>query len=102
MRICDQLLDDPEYWPKLWSLNPYIRNPHFIWPGMRLRFYSGDVDAPPILTVVKVEETEISTVDEVEKREFDIDALLATQTNVIPDKPVIPPINLLPSIRWNR
>ncbi len=40
--ICDQLLDDSDYWPKLWSLNPEaglgIINPHFIYPGMKLRF----------------------------------------------------------------
>ncbi len=40
--ICDQLLDDYDYWPKLWSLNPEagmgIVNPHYIYPGMRLRF----------------------------------------------------------------
>lgn len=50
--ICDQLLDEPGYWPKLWSLNPEIKNPHFIFPLMRLRFYPGDDDIPPYLQVV--------------------------------------------------
>ncbi|MFW7382080.1 MAG: LysM peptidoglycan-binding domain-containing protein [Oligoflexus sp.] len=50
--ICDQLIDEPGYWPKLWALNPYIRNPHFIYPGMTLRFYPGDKDNPPFLQVV--------------------------------------------------
>ena len=49
--ICDQLLDEPGYWPKLWSYNPEIRNPHFILPRMKLRFYSGDDDTPPFLEV---------------------------------------------------
>jgi nucleoid-associated protein YgaU len=49
--ICDQLLDESTYWPKLWSLNPDIKNPHFIWPGMVLRFYSGDELLPPFLEV---------------------------------------------------
>ena len=49
--ICDQLLDDPVYWPKLWSLNPTIINPHFIWPGMVLRFYPGDDNHPPFLEI---------------------------------------------------
>jgi|GEM_PF-5948976 len=39
--ICDQLIDDPKFWPKLWSVNPQIHNPHFIRPGMKLRFYPG-------------------------------------------------------------
>lgn len=50
--ICDQLLDEPGYWPKLWSFNTEIKNPHYIWPGMKLRFYPGDANAPPLLTVV--------------------------------------------------
>jgi len=50
--ICDQLIDEPGYWPKLWALNPYIRNPHFIYPGMILRFYPGDEERPPFLQVV--------------------------------------------------
>lgn len=49
--ICDQLLDEPAYWPKLWSLNPEIKNPHFIWPGMVLRFYPGDDFLPPFLEI---------------------------------------------------
>ena len=49
--ICDQLLDEPGYWPKLWSYNPDIRNPHFIWPGMNLKFFSGDDETPPYLQI---------------------------------------------------
>lgn len=50
--ICDQLIDEPSYWPKLWAFNPGITNPHFIYPGMKLRFYAGDADNPPYLQVV--------------------------------------------------
>ncbi len=39
--ICDQLIDDKDFWPKLWAANPQIHNPHFIKPGMKLRFYPG-------------------------------------------------------------
>ena len=51
--ICEQLLGDGSFWPKLWSINPYIKNPHFIWPGMRLNFYPGDDEMPPYLQVIK-------------------------------------------------
>ena len=51
--ICAQLLGEPGYWPKLWSLNTYIKNPHFIWPGMRLRFYSGDEEVPPYVDIAQ-------------------------------------------------
>ena len=40
--ICDQLIDNSDYWPKLWSLNPDIKNPHFIEAGTKLRFYAND------------------------------------------------------------
>lgn len=49
--ICDQLLDEAGYWPKLWSFNPQIKNPHFIWPGMRLVFFAGSDETPPFLEV---------------------------------------------------
>ncbi len=54
--ICDQLLDEPYYWPKLWSFNPQIKNPHFIYPGMVLKFYTGDANQPPYMEVVQSDE----------------------------------------------
>ncbi|MBP9706257.1 MAG: LysM peptidoglycan-binding domain-containing protein [Oligoflexales bacterium] len=57
--ICDQLLDEPSYWPKLWALNPDIKNPHFLQPGIKLRFYSGDLETPPYLEVVSKQEIPI-------------------------------------------
>lgn len=54
--VCSQLIDDGNYWPKLWSLNPDVKNPHFIYPGMKLAFYSGDQENPPYLEVVTEDE----------------------------------------------
>lgn len=34
----------PHYWPKIWSLNGYIGNPHVILPGYRIGFYMGNAD----------------------------------------------------------
>jgi LysM repeat protein len=31
--ISDRFLKDPYEWPKLWERNPYITNPHWIYPG---------------------------------------------------------------------
>ena len=31
--ISTRFLDSPWYWPQLWALNPYITNPHMIYPG---------------------------------------------------------------------
>jgi hypothetical protein len=35
--ISNEFFLDPWYWPKLWSLNPSITNPHWIFPGEVLR-----------------------------------------------------------------
>lgn len=50
--ICQKLLDNPWYWPKLWSLNQYILNPHEIYPGNQLTFYAGSETSPPKLDIV--------------------------------------------------
>jgi len=31
--ICDRFFGDPWYWPVLWSINPQITNPNWIFPG---------------------------------------------------------------------
>jgi hypothetical protein len=50
--ICDQLIDDGNYWPKLWAINPAVKNPHFVYPGSELAFYPGDETEPPRLEIV--------------------------------------------------
>jgi hypothetical protein len=35
--ISEHYLDNPWQWPKLWSYNPEIRNPNWIYPGDQLR-----------------------------------------------------------------
>jgi LysM repeat protein len=42
--ISRRFLGSPWYWPKLWSKNPQIKNPHWIFPGNRVDFYkSGEI-----------------------------------------------------------
>jgi hypothetical protein len=31
--IADRFFGDPDYWPTLWSFNPHITNPNWIFPG---------------------------------------------------------------------
>ena len=31
--ICEKFYGDPELWPKLWEMNPFITNPHLLEPG---------------------------------------------------------------------
>lgn len=51
--ICSLLLDDPYYWPKLWSLNEYIKNPHLIYPGNQLVFTPGTESTFPDLEIIQ-------------------------------------------------
>lgn len=39
--LSQKFLSNPWYWPKIWSLNPGIENPHWIYPGNRLRLVPG-------------------------------------------------------------
>ena len=31
--ICEKYYGDPDLWPKLWKMNPFITNPHLLKPG---------------------------------------------------------------------
>lgn len=35
--ITEQQLGDPRMWPRVWSYNPQLQNPHWIYPGDQLR-----------------------------------------------------------------
>jgi hypothetical protein len=44
--LSGRFLNNPWYWPKVWSFNPDIANPHWIEPGNLLRFYPSVEEAP--------------------------------------------------------
>jgi hypothetical protein len=44
--LSQQYLSNPWYWPKVWSYNPEIANPHWIYPGNQVRFFPGGEEAP--------------------------------------------------------
>jgi hypothetical protein len=46
-KISKRLFGTGFYYPKIWSLNSYITNPHFIEPGMVLSFTTGSGSAAP-------------------------------------------------------
>jgi nucleoid-associated protein YgaU len=53
--ISDTLFADPDFWPKVWSLNvEQIGNPHEISVGQRIRFTPGTAGEPPRLAVTDV------------------------------------------------
>lgn len=45
--ISQRFITDPLYWPNLWANNPYIRNPHLIYPGQKLAIYDGRIELLP-------------------------------------------------------
>jgi LysM repeat protein len=43
--LSDRFMKDPFYWPNLWAKNPDdIKNPHFIYPGQKLRVYPDRIE----------------------------------------------------------
>jgi hypothetical protein len=36
--LCGRFMGDPLSWPRVWAMNPSVTNPHWIFPGDRLRF----------------------------------------------------------------
>lgn len=68
--ITHKFLDDPFRWPKVWRLNPYIKNPHLIYPGNVVRITPNGIeivegDRPEDLPVVGLEadETRVVTLE---------------------------------------
>ncbi len=54
--LSGRFLNNPWYWPKIWSYNPDIANPHWINPGDSLKFYpSGDEGAVQVVPVAEAE-----------------------------------------------
>ncbi len=46
--ISQALYQDPWRWPKLWSYNPHIRNPNWIYPGTLILLGPDDTGAPRV------------------------------------------------------
>lgn len=59
--LSQKFLGSPWYWPKVWSYNPEIANPHWIYPGNEVRFYGQGEEVP---TQVEAGEPEGANLDE--------------------------------------
>ncbi len=50
--ISKTLFGDSKFWPKIWAINRAdILNPHQIKPGMQIRFFAGDSDSVPTVSI---------------------------------------------------
>ena len=56
--LSGRFLNNPWYWPKIWSYNPEITNPHWISPGNLLRFYPSGEEAPTEVAPAEVAKAE--------------------------------------------
>lgn len=45
--LSERFLKDPYYWPNLWSRNQVITNPHFIYPGQKVKVYPDRIEIVP-------------------------------------------------------
>ena len=59
--ISERFIKDPYYWPNLWSHNPDIPNPHFIYPGQKLAIYDDRIE------IIKAEPEDTATMEPVEE-----------------------------------
>lgn len=44
--LSQKYMGSPWYWPKVWSYNPEIANPHWIYPGNLVRFFTTGEEVP--------------------------------------------------------
>ncbi len=55
--ISGSKLQDPFLWPKLWNLNPHIKNPNRIYPGDKITMPSGQEPAAATASPASAEKT---------------------------------------------
>jgi hypothetical protein len=61
-KISKKLFGSGYFYPKIWSLNSFITNPHFIEPGMVLSFTTGSGSSAPQVKLGTFSEDEINAV----------------------------------------
>lgn len=45
--LSERFIKDPKYWPNMWAKNSQITNPHFIYPGQKLRIFPDRMEFVP-------------------------------------------------------
>jgi LysM repeat protein len=45
--LSERFIKDPNYWPNMWSKNGQVTNPHFIYPGQKLRIFPDRLEFVP-------------------------------------------------------
>jgi len=69
--ISQRFIKDPEYWPNLWANNPFVTNPHLIYPGQKIKFHDGRIEIVPTQAGEQVDEAiDKSTEEQAETEEI--------------------------------
>lgn len=91
--ISKVLFGDGNYWPKVWSVNGNISNPHLIKEGNQLNFILGNEDDAPAFSV-----TETQQVEE------EVETLPVTKNEALPDSqsPVDSEVEIPPPLKESR
>ncbi|MGB9081507.1 MAG: LysM peptidoglycan-binding domain-containing protein [Desulfuromonadaceae bacterium] len=45
--LSDRFIKDPMYWPDMWAKNGQVTNPHFIYPGQKVRIFPDRLEFVP-------------------------------------------------------
>lgn len=45
--LSERFIKDPNYWPQMWAKNSQITNPHFIYPGQKVRVFPDRLEFVP-------------------------------------------------------
>jgi LysM repeat protein len=103
--ISAKFLNDPFLWPKLWQRNPYITNPHWIYPGNPLRlsaFEEAKKEEPPKVAEEKpkeVKEVKPEVVEVKEAKKVEPPPVVEKKPEEIVEKKPVEEKKVFPEIR---
>jgi hypothetical protein len=61
--ISRTVFGDGNFWPKVWSMNGAITNPHLVVPGQKIVFTPGDISGAPKVAFAEATETTTQTTE---------------------------------------
>ncbi len=80
--LSQRFLGNPWYWPKVWSYNPEIENPHWIYPGNVIRFYPSSEQAPAQVEAADAPQNELGEVSMGSLRSGEDDDVVAVTAGI--------------------
>ncbi len=100
--ISAKFLKDPFLWPKLWQRNPYITNPHWIYPGNPVRlstFEEAKKEEPPKVVEEKPKEVKEVKPEVVEVKKVEPPPVVEKKPEAVVEKKSVEEKKVIPEIR---